>query len=92
MYYNVTLRAFAQTLSPWKRNKYYIFRVFVFVALVIQHVKRMRHIIICECLAPQNFFTLSHKRHDFQGGKVIEHKMCFDFLHDFYLKHFSFYE
>jgi len=38
------------------------------------------------------FPTLSHKRHDFlgEGGEVTEPKMCFDFLYNFCLKHFSF--
>jgi len=35
------------------------------------------------------FSTLSHKRHDFRE-KVIENKMCFDFLYNFCLKYFSF--
>jgi len=30
---------------------------------------RMRHIVICGLPALQYFPTLSHKRHDFQGGK-----------------------
>jgi len=49
----------------------------VFVALVTEHTVRMRHIVI-----------LSYKRHDFPK-KVTEHKMCFDFLYNFCLKHFS---
>ena len=36
---------------------------FMFVALVIQHVKRMRHIV---SVALQYFSALSHKRQDFQ--------------------------
>ena len=40
----------------------------------------------------QYFPTLSHKRHDFRKIKVVEHKMCFDFLYNFYLKHFSLQE
>ena len=64
----------------------------VFVALVIQHAKRMRRIIIYPCPALQYVSTLSHKMQDFREEKVIEHKVCFDFLYNFYLKHFSFYE
>jgi hypothetical protein len=39
-------------------------------------------------LAVQYFSTLFHIWHDFR--KVIEHKMCFDFLYSFSPKHFSF--
>ena len=28
------------------------------------------------------FPTLPHKRHDFQGKKITEHKMCFNFLYN----------
>ena len=42
-------------------------------------------------LALANFLTLSHKRHDLRKT-ATEHKMCFDFLYSFYLKHLSFLE
>ena len=47
----------------------------VFVALVIQHAMRMRHIIICDLPRSIIFSHISHKPHDFRK-KVIEHKMC----------------
>jgi len=54
----------------------------VSVALVIQHSKRMRRIIMSSvsCLALPYFFTLSHERHHFRGGKkVLNIKRVFRF-------------
>jgi len=52
----------------------------VFVALGIQHAKRMRRIILSSvvCLKLQQISTLFHKGYDFRGTKFIEHKMCFN--------------
>jgi len=51
----------------------------VSVALVIQHPKRMRRIILLSvtCLSLLYLSTLSYKRYDFRKKKiVIEHEMC----------------
>ena len=49
----------------------------VSVALVIQHAKRMRRVILpsVACPALPYFTTLSHKQHDFRE-KVTEYEMC----------------
>jgi fluoride ion exporter CrcB/FEX len=49
----------------------------VSVAIVIQHAKRMRRIILSSmaCPALQTFSTLSHERRDFRE-KVSVYKMC----------------
>jgi len=61
----------------------------VFVALGIQHAKRIRLIVICGLSGCADVCTLSHKGHDFRKKKkVTEHKVCFVFLYNFCLKHF----
>ena len=49
----------------------------VSVALVMQHTKRMRRIVLSSvaCQALQYLSTFSRKKNDFPE-KVIEHKMC----------------
>ena len=49
----------------------------VSIALVSQHVTRMRRVMLLSVAYPAltYFSTLSHTRHDFRK-KVIEHKMC----------------
>ena len=49
----------------------------VSVALVIQHAKRMRRMILSSVasLVPLYFCTPSYKWHDFRKN-VVEHKMC----------------
>jgi hypothetical protein len=62
----------------------------VFVALVIQHAKRMRPIILSSvaCVALPYFSTSSNKRHDFRGKSYWTQNVCFDFLCNFCLKYF----
>jgi hypothetical protein len=50
----------------------------MFVALVIQHAKRMRRVISSSvaCLTPLCFSTLSYKRNEFREKLITEYKMC----------------
>jgi len=50
----------------------------MFVALIIQHAKRILRIMLSSvaCLVLPYFSTLSHKRHDFRIKKVIKLKTC----------------
>ena len=57
-----------------------------FLALVIQHAKRMRRITLSSVVCTL-FSTLSYKEHHFRKNG-IEYKMCFDFLYFFCLKLF----
>jgi len=70
----------------------------VFVALIIQHATRVRHIISSSVgwLAVSKVFSLSHTRHHF-GGKVRRsywtQNVCFEIhLQLFSPKYFSFWE
>ena len=51
---------------------------YVHVALFTQQTKRVRLIILLSIAygTLPYFSTLSHKRHDFRGKKIIEQKMC----------------
>ena len=69
-----------QPFLQWKNNNV-AYSEGVFVALVIQHAMRMRHVVICVCSAARYFSSLSHKLHDFRE-KIIEHGTCvLIFLH-----------
>ena len=63
----------------------------VFVALIIQHSKRMRRIVLSSVASPtlQYFPTLSHKVTIF-GISDQTRNVCFGFLYNFCPKYFSF--
>jgi hypothetical protein len=52
-----------------------------YVALLIQHSAHMRHTVpsTVASLAPSNFSTLSHKRHDFRKKKLLNIKCVLTF-------------
>jgi hypothetical protein len=64
----------------------------VFVALVIRHAMRMRHIVISGLSDSTIFFFLLHYPTTAKifGKGYWTQNVCFDFLYNFYLKHFSF--
>ena len=68
------------------------------VAFLIQYVQYVtrRHMPVAASLSPPYFSTLSHKGHDFRrgggGGRYRIWNAHFDFLYNFYLKHFSCWE
>jgi hypothetical protein len=85
--HNVHWGTFMQPLLQWKSVTY---SKFVFVALVIQHAKRMRHIVICVLLGSTIFSHVISYNGTMFGKNITEHKnVCFDLICNSYLKHFS---
>ena len=60
-------------------------------ALVSQHAERMNCTTLSSaaCLAVLHYCTLSQRWHNYQGKKLLNIKVCFGILYNFYLKHFS---
>jgi len=89
--YNVTYRRVTIVALSITYSECVCVCVCVSVALVIQHAKRMRGIILLPvaCLVRQCFSTLSHKRYDFRE-KVTEYKMGVLIFSTICLKRFSF--
>jgi hypothetical protein len=87
--YNVTLRHIRATIVTGKTVSI-TYRECVLLPLVIRHAMRMHHILICDLFGCTKFFYIISLTVRFSGWGVIGHKMCFDFLKTFCLKHFSF--
>ena len=57
-----------QPVLQWTSNKYYTIRVSIFVALVTQHAKHMRHIVVWPALLYKILL------HFLINGKIFEKK------------------
>jgi len=79
---------FVQALLLWKSKEYYIFWVYMFVALVIQHAP---YYIVDSGLHGSTMFFPHYLIHGtiFLKSYWIGN-VCFDFLYNFYLKYFLF--
>jgi len=66
----------------------------MFVALVTQYAKCMRHVIFASVTSPtlQHFSTLSHTPHDFRKKTLLSMKCVFWFSLQLCPKRFSFWE
>jgi hypothetical protein len=61
----------------------------MFVALVIQHEMRIRHIVICALTRYQIFIHTISLKHNYGKKKLFwTQSVCFDFLYNFCLKQF----
>jgi hypothetical protein len=87
---NVTVRRVHVTTVAVER-KSITYSDCVSVAFVIQHAERMRCIILSSvaCLALPHFFHIISQTARFSKKKIIDNKLCFDFLYNVSLKHFS---
>jgi hypothetical protein len=77
--YNVTLYVLLSKHCCRGKAIIITYSEFVSVALVTQHAKRMRLIILSSvtCVAVPYFNTVFHRRHDFRGKKFLSMKCLF---------------
>jgi len=78
-----------QPLLQWKSSTYYIFWAYVCSPRYLACNDRALYFHPWLARLYCYFSILSHKRHDFRW-KFIEHKICFDFVYNFFfLQNFS---
>jgi len=93
-FHNVILRQVRATnVTVGKQGVLLIAGKCIFIPFGTQREMRMRHISICDLsgftIYTYIYFHIMSQTARISGGGLIEHKMCFDFLYRFYLKHFS---
>jgi hypothetical protein len=88
---DLTLRGIRTTIVVMKNTVNTTYSEGLSVDIFIQYAKRTRRITLppVACLAILYISTLSHNEHDF-GGKIVQHKMCFDSVYQFCLKRLAF--
>jgi hypothetical protein len=90
---NVTLRCVHITVVAMKiQEVLHILRVcpYPYLSSMQSTCVLLQMLSSVACLALPYFSTLSHKQHNFWKKKIIQYKMCFDFLYNYCLKLFSF--
>jgi hypothetical protein len=91
---NITLRRVRETTVPVEKQEVILHIQSVCVYNLSYPSRKAQALYLSvACPALQYCSKLPHKRHDFWGEKVTEHKMClFNFLFKLRLKHLSFSE
>jgi len=88
---HVCMNLFTRNIPYYHLLKYLLFLLKHPVYFILQAcVSRMHHIVFWASLLLQHFRTLSHRRHDFRGGKNTKPKMCFLCSLQFFVWHISY--
>jgi hypothetical protein len=85
--------AFVQPLLLWESNKCYIFWVCVYSLWYPATNAHSPYCHLCPARPYNTFHSISQTVRFFGGGNGIDYQIvCFDFLYNFHLKHFSCWE